>query len=105
MRGVDDAYAEVFALGDAVSAGEWRVPLGGLERPGPRPFIGVMLGNRSLGRADVTLYPVRRGLLSSLPPLANYPRRTEPALAFLHIPPPPRTYSFSIDPLSVTKKK
>ena len=32
IRGVDDAYGEVFPLGDAVSAGEWRVRLGDLEQ-------------------------------------------------------------------------
>ena len=31
IRGVDDAYGAVFQLGDAVSAGEWRVRLGDLE--------------------------------------------------------------------------
>ena len=57
IRGVDDAYGAVFQLGDAVSAGEWRVR-----------------------RADagVTLYAVRRGSFSSLLPLENYTRRTEP---------------------------
>ena len=57
IRGVDDAYGAVFQLGDAVSAGEWRV---------------------RLADADVTLYAVRRGSFSSLLPLENYTRRTEP---------------------------
>ena len=37
-----------------------------------------MLGIRSLADADVTLYAVRRGSFSSLLPLENYTRRTEP---------------------------
>ena len=78
VRGVDDAYAEVFALGDAVSAGEWRVRLGDLERLVIGQSMAWMLGIRSLADADVTLYAVRRGLFSSLLPLENYTRRTEP---------------------------
>ena len=78
VRGVDDAYAEVFALGDAVSAGEWRVRLGDLERLVIGQSMAWMLGIRSLADADVTLYAVRRGSFSSLLPLENYTRRTEP---------------------------
>ena len=77
VRGVDDAYAEVFALGDAVSAGEWRVRLGDLERLVVGQSMAWMLGIRSLA-ADVTLYAVRRGSFSTLLPLENYTRRTEP---------------------------
>lgn len=78
VRGVDDVYAEVFALGDAVSAGEWRVRLGDLERLVIGQSMAWMLGIRSLADADVTLYAVRRGSFSSLLPLENYTRRTEP---------------------------
>ena len=78
VRGVDDAYAEVFALGDAVSAGEWRMRLGDLERLVIGQSMAWMLGIRSLADADVTLYAVRRGSFSSLLPLENYTRRTEP---------------------------
>ena len=69
IRGVDDAYGAVFQLGDAVSAGEWRVRLGDLER---------LVVGQSMADADVTLYAVRRGSFSSLLPLENYTRRTEP---------------------------
>lgn len=78
IRGVDDAYGEVFPLGDAVSAGEWRVRLGDLEQLVVGQSMAWMLGIRSLADADVTLYAVRRGSFSSLLPLENYTRRTEP---------------------------
>ena len=69
IRGVDDAYGAVFQLGDAVSAGEWRVRLGDLERLVVGQSMAWMLGIRSLADADVTLYAVRRGSFSSLLPL------------------------------------
>ncbi len=78
VRGVDDAYGEVFALGDAVTSGEWRVRLGDLERLVVGQAMAYRLGIRSLADADVTLYAVRRGRFSSLLPLENYTRRTVP---------------------------
>lgn len=78
VRGVDDAYGEVFPLGDAISAGEWRVRLGDLERLVVGQSMAWMLGVRSLADADVSLYAVRRGSFSSLLPMDNYTRRTEP---------------------------
>ena len=71
VRGVDDAYGEVFALGDAVTSGEWRVRLGDLERLVVGQAMAYRLGIRSL-------YAVRRGRFSSLLPLENYTRRTVP---------------------------
>ena len=78
VRGVDDAYGEVFALGDAVTSGEWRVRLGDLERLVVGQAMAYRLGIRSLADADVTLYAVRRGRFSSLLSLENYTRRTVP---------------------------
>lgn len=78
VRGVDDAYGDVFALDDAVTAGEWRVRLGDLERLVVGQSMAYMLGIRSLADADVTLYAVRRGRFSSLLPMENYTRRTVP---------------------------
>lgn len=78
VRGVDDAYGEVFALDDAVTSGEWRVRLGDLERLVPGQAMAYMLGIRSLSDADVTLYAVRRGQFSNLLPMENYTRRTVP---------------------------
>lgn len=78
VRGVDDSYGEVFDLEDAVTTGEWRVRLGDLERLVIGQSMAWMLGIRTLADADVTLYAVRRGSFSSLLPLENYTRRTEP---------------------------
>ena len=78
VRGVDAAYGAVFPLSDAVVPGAWRV------REGDRNYLVVgqamawTLGVRSLADADVALYAVRRGSFSSLLPLENYTRRTEP---------------------------
>lgn len=78
VRGVDDSYGEVFDLGDAVTTGEWRVRLGDLERLVIGQSMAWMLGIRTLADADVTLYAVRRGSFSTLLPMDNYTRCTEP---------------------------
>ena len=78
IRGVDDAYGRVFDLEDAVVTGEWRVRLGDFERLVIGQSMAWMLGIRSLADADVTLYAVRRGSFSTLLPMENYTRRTEP---------------------------
>ena len=78
VRGVDDAYGSVFPLGEAVSSGEWRVRLGDLERLVIGQSMAWSLNIRSLADADVTLYAVRRGSFSTLLPIDNYTRRTEP---------------------------
>ena len=78
VRGVDDSYGAVFDLEDAVTTGEWRVRLGDLERLVIGQSMAWMLGIRTLADADVTLYAVRRGSFSTLLPMDNYTRRTEP---------------------------
>lgn len=78
LRGVDDSYGEVFDLSDAVVTGQWRVRLGDLERLVIGQSMAWMLGIRSLADADVTMYAVRRGSFSTLLPMDNYTRRTEP---------------------------
>ncbi len=78
VRGVDDAYAEVFPLDSVVSAGEYRVRLGDIERLVMGQSMTYMLGIRSLADADVNVYAVRRGSFSSLLPFDNYTRRTVP---------------------------
>ncbi len=78
VRGVDDAYGEVFALDDAVTSGEWRVRLGDLERLVVGQSMAYLLGIRSLADADVAVYAVRRGRFSTLLPMQNYTRRTVP---------------------------
>ena len=78
VRGVDDAYAAVFPLDSVVSAGEYRVRLGDIERLVMGQSMTYMLGIRSLADADVNVYAVRRGSFSSLLPIENYTRRTVP---------------------------
>ncbi len=78
VRGVDDSYGSVFDLEDAVVTGEWRVRLGDLERLVIGQSMAWMLGIRTLADADVSLYAVRRGSFSTLLPMDNYTRRTEP---------------------------
>ena len=68
VRGVDDAYAAVFPLDSVVSAGEYRVRLGDIERLVMGQSMTYMLGIRSLADADVNVYAVRRGSFSSLLP-------------------------------------
>lgn len=80
VRGVDDAYNEVFALEEAVTTGDGRVRLGDLDRLVIGQAMAHQLGIRTLADADVTLYAVRRGQFSSLLPMANYTRRTIPVV-------------------------
>ena len=83
VRGVDDAYAGVFPLDSVVSAGEYRVRLGDIERLVMGQSMTYMLGIRSLADADVNVYAVRRGSFSSLLPFDNYTRRTVPSAGFI----------------------
>ena len=78
VRGVDDAYGEVFPLAEAIPSGEFRVRLGDLERLVMGQSMAYMLGVRTLADADVNVYAVRRGSFSSLLPFDNYTRRTVP---------------------------
>lgn len=78
VRGVDDAYGEVFPLAEAIPSGEFRVHLGDLERLVMGQSMAYMLGVRTLADADVNVYAVRRGSFSSLLPFDNYTRRTVP---------------------------
>lgn len=78
IRGVDDAYGEVFPLDDAVTSGTWEVRRGDLERLVIGQSMAWSLNVRSLADATVTLYAVRRGSFSTLLPLDNYTRRTAP---------------------------
>ena len=78
LRGVDDAYAEVLPLGEALTVGSAEVRIGDLERLVIGQSMAYMLAVRSLADADVTLYAVRRGAFSSLIPMDNYTRRQVP---------------------------
>ncbi len=76
IRGVDDAYGEVFPLDGAITSGRWGVRVGDLERLVLGQAMAWSLNIRTLADADVTLYAVRRGSFSTLLPLDNYTRRT-----------------------------
>ena len=80
VRGVDDAYGEVFPLEEAMTAGQWRVRTGDLEHLVVGQAMAHQLGIRSLADADVALYALRRGSFSSLLPMENYMRRTVPVV-------------------------
>lgn len=78
IRGVDDAYGEVFPLDGAITSGTWEVRRGDLERLVIGQSMAWSLNIRTLADASVTLYAVRRGSFSTLLPLDNYTRRTAP---------------------------
>ncbi len=78
VRGVDDHYATVFPLTDAVQTGSYRVRTGDLEHLVIGQSMAYLLGIRTLSDADIALYAVRRGSFSTLLPMDNYTRRTEP---------------------------
>lgn len=78
VRGVDDAYGEVFPLEEATTAGQWSVRTGDLEHMVVGQTMAHRLGIRSLADADVVLYALRRGSFSPLLPMENYTRRTVP---------------------------
>ncbi len=79
VRGADDRYAEVFPIAAAVSAGEYRVRLGDLDRLVVGRAMAQGLGIRSLADADIDLYGLRRGSFSTLLPFESYTKRTAPA--------------------------
>lgn len=78
VRGVDDAYDEVLPIAQTVTAGDYGVRLGDLEKLVIGQSMAYQLGIRSLADADVGVYALRRGSFSSLLPAANFLRRTVP---------------------------
>lgn len=76
VRGADDRYAEVFPIASAVSAGEYKVRLGDIDRLVVGRALAQELGIRSLADAAVALYGLRRGNFSSLLPFQSYTKRT-----------------------------
>ena len=65
LRGVDDRYTEVFPI-------EETIPLGDLDRLVLGRDMARTLGIRSLVRAEVAVYALRRGSFSSLLPVDGY---------------------------------
>lgn len=75
VRGVDDRYAALFPIAEAVAVGEYRVRLGDLDRLVVGRAMAQALGIRSLADAEVSLYGLRRGDFSSLLPMQSYTKR------------------------------
>ncbi|MEG1884966.1 MAG: FtsX-like permease family protein [Alistipes sp.] len=76
MRGVDDAYAEVFPIAETVLSGDYQVRLGDLDRLVLGQAMAYRLGIHSLADGDVSIYALRRSGFSSLLPLDSYSKRT-----------------------------
>lgn len=75
VRGVDDRYPEVLPIGEAISAGEYRVRLGDFERAVLGQGLAYTLGVRSLAGEPLKIYSLRRNGFSTLLPLEGYSRR------------------------------
>lgn len=75
VRGVDDNYAATVPIADCITAGEYEVRLGDLDRLVVGRGIAYELGIRSLGEADGVLYALRRTGFSTLLPVEGYTRR------------------------------
>lgn len=68
LRGVDDRYTEVFPIEETIPLGSWSVRTGDLDRLVLGRDMARTLGIRSLVRAEVAVYALRRGSFSSLLP-------------------------------------
>ena len=72
LRGVDDRYTEVFPIEETIPLGSWSVRTGDLDRLVLGRDMARTLGIRSLVRAEVAVYALRRGSFSSLLPVDGY---------------------------------
>lgn len=72
LRGVDDRYTEVFPIEETIPLGSWSVRTGDLDRLVLGRDKARTLGIRSLVRAEVAVYALRRGSFSSLLPVDGY---------------------------------
>ena len=70
--GVDDRYTEVFPIEETIPLGSWSVRTGDLDRLVLGRDMARTLGIRSLVRAEVAVYALRRGSFSSLLPVDGY---------------------------------
>lgn len=75
VRGVADGYERAVPVADCITAGEYSVRLGDLDRLVVGRGIAYELGLRSLGESDGVLYALRRTGFSSLLPVEGYTRR------------------------------
>ena len=106
LRGVDDRYTEVFPIEETIPLGSWSVRTGDLDRLVLGRDMARTLGIRSLVRAEVAVYALRRGSFSSLLPVDGYSvRRLDVGGLFFsiwkarmntHLPPCVQPRNFSI---------
>ena len=75
VRGVDDGYDRVVPVAECVTAGDYAVRLGDLDRLVVGRGVAYEVGLRSLGESDGVLYALRRTGFSSLLPVEGYTRR------------------------------
>ena len=64
LRGVDDRYTEVFPIEETIPLGSWSVRTGDLDRLVLGRDMARTLGIRSLVRAELAVYALRRGSFS-----------------------------------------
>ena len=75
VRGVADGYDRVVPVAECLTAGDYAVRLGDLDRLVVGRGVAYELGLRSLGESDGVLYALRRTGFSSLLPVEGYTRR------------------------------
>ena len=75
VRGVADGYDRVVPVAECITAGDYAVRLGDLDRLVVGRGVAYELGLRSLGESDGVLYALRRTGFSSLLPVEGYTRR------------------------------
>ena len=74
VRGVADGYDRVVPVAECITAGDYAVRLGDLDRLVVGRGVAYELGLRSLGESDGVLYALRRTGFSSLLPVEGYTR-------------------------------
>ncbi len=74
VRGVEPQYMSIAPVGESILVGESNVEFGRVDRLILGNSIARKLGVKSLRGAEVTLYALRRGAVSSLLPLGSYNR-------------------------------
>ncbi len=72
LRGVDDNYANVFPIREAITSGSWEVRLGDFDRLVMGRSLARELGIRTITDTEVNVYAVRRGSFSTLLPVDGY---------------------------------
>lgn len=78
VRGVEDNYAELFPIREAIASGEYSVRLGDYDRVVMGQSLAYRLGVRSLVAAPLKIYALRNNSFSSLLPIDGYTVRELP---------------------------